>query len=190
MTLVRLTFQQLKKCNPRNHKTFLEWTHQMTRCCYSLVVLLLSPGANQKKREKDVGVGNIWKRRESGVYHNLLQEISVNDRGSAFRVICIMDFLAKLMKKNVQLFKAWLGPLLENAQLLSKNFLYALPLCILYFLFHKDKDTSAIPQPSVQCLVCASPIFFRFDKCFNNFHLSKNIFVNKFFHWTETCVSS
>ena len=119
----------------------------------------------------------------------MLQEIGVSDRGSAFRVICIMDFLAELMKKNVQLFKAWLSPLLftklllENAQLLSKRFLSALPLCILYFLFDKDKDTSAIPQPSVQYLVCASPIFFRFHKCFNNFHLSKNIFVNKFFHW-------
>ena len=28
-----------------------------------------------------------------------------------------------------------------------------------------------------------SPIFFRFHKCFNNFHLSKNILINKFFHW-------
>ena len=119
----------------------------------------------------------------------MLQEIGVSDRGSAFRVICIMDFLAELMKKNVQLFKAWLGPLLftklllENAQLLSKRFLSALPLCILYFLFHKDKDTSAIPQPSVQHLLYVFPIFFRFHKCFNNFHLSKNIFINKFFYW-------
>ena len=32
----------------------------------------------------------------------------------------------------------------------------------LYFLFHKSKDTSTIPQPSVQHLVCIFPIFFRF----------------------------
>ena len=34
-----------------------------------------------------------------------------------------------------------------------------------------------------------SPIFFRFHKCFSNFHLSKNILINKFF-FTEACVSS
>ena len=57
----------------------------------------------------------------------------------------------------------------------------SLSLCILYFLFHKGKDTSAIPQPSVQHLVYVFPIFFRFHKCFNNFHLRKNMLINKFF---------
>ena len=76
----------------------------------------------------------------------------------------------------------------KTAQLLSKHFLSGLSLCILYFLFHTGKDTSAIPQPSVQHLVYVFPIFFRFHKCFNNFHLSKNILMKKFF--TETCVSS
>ena len=54
-------------------------------------------------------------------------------------------------------------------------------LCILYFFHHKGKDTSGIPQPSVQHLVYVFLIFFRFHKCFNNFHLSKNKFINKFF---------
>ena len=54
---------------------------------------------------------------------------------------------------------------------------------LLYFLFHKGKDTSAIPQSSVQHLVHVFPIFFRFHKCFINFHINKNILINKFFHW-------
>ena len=53
-------------------------------------------------------------------------------------------------------------------------------LLLLYlFLFHKGKDTSAISQPSVQHLVF--PIFFRFYKCFINFHLSKNILITTSF---------
>ena len=106
-----------------------------------------------------------------------------------------MNFLVKVMKKNVvQPFKVWLGPLLfikmllETPQLLPKYFSSGLSLCILYFLFHKSNDTSAIPQPSVQHLVYVFTIFFHFYKCFNNFHLSKNILINKFF--TEACVSS
>ena len=106
LTLVRLTFQQLKKCK-RNYKIFLKWIHQM-------------------------------------------------------------NFLAKVMKKNVRPFKVWLGPLLfikvllRTAQLFSKHFYSSLSLCILYFLFHKSKDTSAIPQPNVQHLVYVFLIFFAF----------------------------
>ena len=37
--------------------------------------------------------------------------------------------------------------------MLSKHFSSGLSLCILYFFFHKGKDTSAVPQPSVQYLV-------------------------------------
>ena len=65
-----------------------------------------------------------------------------------------MNFLAKVVKKNVRHFKVWLGPLsfrkilLKTAQLFSKHFSRGLSLCILYF-----------------------PIFFCFRKCFNNFHL-------------------
>ena len=108
----------------------------------------------------------------------------IENRISGF---CIMNFLAKVMKKNVRPFKVWLGPLLfikvllKTTQLLPKHFPSGLCLFILYFLFHKSKDSSAIPQPSVQRLVYALPIFFRFHKCFNNFHLSKNILINKFF---------
>ena len=98
-----------------------------------------------------------------------------------------MNFLAKAMKKNVRPFKEWFGPLLfmkkllKTAQLLSKHFPSGLSLCILYFLFQKDKDTSAVPRPNVQHLVYVFLIFFRFHECFNNFHLSKNILINKFF---------
>ena len=72
------------------------------------------------------------------------------------------------MKKNVWPFKVWLGPLLlikillKTAQLLSKHFPFGLSVCIPYFLFHKGKDISAIPQPSVQYVVYVFPIFFRF----------------------------
>ena len=98
-----------------------------------------------------------------------------------------MNFLAKVMKKNIWSFKVWLGSLLfikillKAAQLLSKHFSSGLSLRILYFLFQKGKDTPAISQPSVQHLVYVFPIFFRFHKYFNNFHLSKNILINKFF---------
>ena len=40
-----------------------------------------------------------------------------------------------------------------------------------------------ILQPSVKDLVYVFLIFFRFHRCFNNFHLTKNIFINNFFYW-------
>ena len=93
------------------------------------------------------------------------------------------------MKKNAWPFKVWLGPLLfikillKTAQLLSKHCPSGLSLSLYpLFPFHKGKDTSAIPQPSVQHLVYLFPIFFCFYKCFNNFHLSKNILMDKIFH--------
>ena len=104
-----------------------------------------------------------------------------------FQVICIMNFLAKVLKKNLRPFKEWFGPLLfikmllKTGQLLSRYLTSGLFFCVLYFLFHKGKDTSAVPQPSVQYLVYIFPIFFRFYKCFNNFNLSKNILINQFF---------
>ena len=52
---------------------------------------------------------------------------------------------------------------------LQAFFLRSLP-SIIYFLFHKGNDISAINQPSVQHLVYVFPIFFCFHKCFNNFH--------------------
>ena len=59
----------------------------------------------------------------------------------------------------------WLSPLLfikillKTAQLLSKHFPSGLSLSILYFLFHKGKDTSGIPQPSVRHLIYVFAIF-------------------------------
>ena len=67
-------------------------------------------------------------------------------------------------EENVRPFKQWLGPLffikilLKTAQLLSQHFPSDLSLCIFYFLFHKSKDTSTVPQPSVQHLACVSVI--------------------------------
>ena len=46
---------------------------------------------------------------------------------------------------------------LKTAQLLSKHFPSGLSLFILYLLFDKGKDTSAIPQPSVRHLVYVLP---------------------------------
>ena len=106
-----------------------------------------------------------------------------------FQVVCIVDFSAKVMKKNVWPFKVWfvsllfIEMLLKMAQLLFKRFHYGLSLCILYFLFHKRKDASVISQPSVQHFVHVFLIFFRFHKYFNNSFLSRNILINKFFHW-------
>ena len=96
----------------------------------------------------------------------------------------------KAVKKAVQPFKVCLGPLLfikiplKTVQLFSKHFPPDPFLCILYFFFHKGKDTSPIPQPSVHRLVYAFRIFFCFYKSFNNSHLSKNLLTNNFFHWS------
>ena len=137
----------------------------MKSCCF-----LLNYHQEQIRRRKGMWVREIFlKRIEQGVYHNLLQEIRVNGRESYFRLkvrLCPLLFIKILLK---------------TAQLLSQHFPSGLSLCIIYFLFHKGKDTSAIPQPSVQHLVYVFPIFFRFHKYFNKFHLKKNI-VNKFFH--------
>ena len=100
-----------------------------------------------------------------------------------------MDFLANVMTKDVRPFKVWLGfllfikMLLETAKLLPKNFTSGFSLCKLYFVSHKSKDTSPIPQPNVQHLVYVLPIVFCYHKCFNNFHLSKNMLLKKFFYW-------
>ena len=148
MTLVRLTFQQLKKCNFRNNKIgaviFIRWRGAVRVLLFSLK---LSSGANQKKREKVVGAEIFLKRTESGVYHNLLQEMHVRDRESHFRLFVIrfiMNFLAKVIKKNVRSFRVWLGLLsfikilLKITQQLSKHFPSGLCLC-LYLYFQCDK---------------------------------------------------
>ena len=102
------------------------------------------------------------------------------------------------MKKNVRPFKVWLGPLrifhkntIKNCSTVLEIFSsWSLSLSLslslsfsLSPLFHKSKDTSAISQPSVHYLVYVFLIFFRFHRCVNNFHSSKNLRTNKLFHW-------
>ena len=90
-----------------------------------------------------------------------------------------MDSLGKSMKKNVQSFEEWLGPLLftkillETAQLISKHFLPGLSFCILYFLFHKGKYTSAISQPSAQHFVYVFLFSFVFINALITFTYAK-----------------
>ena len=155
-------------------------------------VLLESCCYHQEQIKREWNRTWIWEMFKKGQNKEFTKiycrrQLSMTQR-IALQAICIMNFLAKLIKKNVQAFKVWLDPflfikiLLETAQLLSKSFPSGLSLCIIYFVFHKDGDTSVIRQPSVQHLVYVFPIFFCFHKCFNNFHLSKNILINKFFH--------
>ena len=72
-------------------------------------------------------------------------------------------------KKNVRSFKVWIDPLLftkillKTAQLFSKHFPPGISLCILYFLFHKGRDTSPIRQPSIHHLVYVFPHFLSFS---------------------------
>ena len=51
---------------------------------------------------------------------------------------------------------------LETPQLLFKHFPSGLSLCILYFLFHKVKDTSAIPHQAFSILYILYPFSFVF----------------------------
>ena len=159
-------------------------------CCF-----LLNYHQEQiKRKRKKTWVREIFKKRiGQGVYIIYCRRcVSViENRVSGY---LYNERFSESNEKNVRPFKVWPGPvlfikiLLKTTQLPSKHFPSGLSLCILYFLFHKSKDTSAIPQPSVQYLVYIFPICFRFHKCFNNFHLSKNILINKFF--SETSVSS
>ena len=80
----------------------------------------------------------------------------------------IMNFLVKVVKKNMRPLKVWLGPLLfikilfKIAQLFSKHFPPCLSFYFFYFFFHKRKDTFTIPQPSLHHLVYFSPFSFVF----------------------------
>ena len=58
LTLVRLTFWQLEKCSSRNYKI------GAIRVLFFSLKLL--SGANQKKKEKFLGAGNILKTIEPG----------------------------------------------------------------------------------------------------------------------------
>ena len=76
-------------------------------------------------------------------------------------------------EKNVWAFKICVGPLLfiktplKTTQLLFKNFPWVLSLfASLIFFFIKAR------------------ILLWFLKCFENFYLSKNVLINKLFHWS------
>ena len=134
------------------------------------------------KMERFVIIDNGWKRsildvaavldpalnHTSGNLYNELLSESSEEKCTAFQSMAWSLLFIKILLKTVQLF--------------SKHFPSGLSLCIIYFLFHKGKDTSAIPQPSVHHLVYVFPICFPFYKCFNNFHLNKNLLTKKFFH--------
>ena len=128
----------------------------------------LASRANQKKKEKDVGAEFV-----------------------------IMNFLVKVVKKNMRPFKVWLGPLLfikiqfKIAQLFSKHFPPCLSFYFFYFFFHKRKDTFTIPQPSLHHLVYFSPFSFVFINALTTYTYAKISLQTTFFTTvTETCVSS
>ena len=52
-----INIQQLKKCNSRNY--------EIDTVIVLLFILKLSSGANQKKKEKVVGAGNIFKKNRT-----------------------------------------------------------------------------------------------------------------------------
>ena len=91
---------------------------------------------------------------------------------------------SKSNEEKLWSFNCWLGPLLfikillKTAQLLSKHFLSG------FFLFVSFISFFIKARILMQFLSPAFSIFFRFHKCFNNFRLSKNILINKFFHWS------
>ena len=123
-----------------DEEVLLEW------CCF----LLNHHQEQMKSKMKRTWVREtFWKRIEEGVYHNLLQEMHVNDRELH------LNFLVKVMKKKVRSSKVWLDPLLfiklllKTAQLVCKHFPSGLFLCIIFFLFDQGTETYAIPQPSV-----------------------------------------
>ena len=112
---------------------------------------------------------SVIENRISGYLYNQLFSESNEEKRTAFQSMPWFLIIHKNTIKNC-------------STALQAFFSRSFSFCTLYFLFHKGKDTSGILQPSVQHFVHVFPIFFRFHKCFNNFHLGKNIFINKFFH--------
>ena len=159
--------------------SFLKWIH-----CF-----LLDYHQEQiKRKRKKTWVREIFKKQiEQGVYHNILQAMNVNEN----RISGYLDneLFSESNEEKCTAFQrmAWFivvhKKLLKTAQLLSEHFPSGFSLFVSLISFiHKGKDTSAVPRPSVQHLLYVFLIFFRFHNWFNNFHLSKNILINKFFH--------
>ena len=110
MTLVRLTFQQLTKCNSRiikySYNGFIRWRGAVRACCF-----LFNYHQDQIKRKTKKELGTeIFKKNEQN------KEFSINFckrcvsmiENIEFQVICIMDFLAKVMKKHVSKYGLFL----------------------------------------------------------------------------------
>ena len=119
-----------------------------------------------KRKRNRTWVREMFKKMERRVYHNLLQKIHVNDRESYFKY----TFNCKNCSTVPQAISSF-------------SLSLSLSLCILNYLFHKGKDTSAIAQPSVHHLVYIFLIFFCFYKCLISFRSSINLLRNKFVHW-------
>ena len=97
----------------------------------------------------------------------------------------LYDELISKSSERCMAFQSMALPLIKNSSTVLQQSRYFLPgpsLCIFYFIFHKDKDSSEIPHPSVHYLVYVFPIFFYYHRCFNNFHLSKILLTYRFFH--------
>ena len=134
-----------------------------------LFFLKLLSGANQRKRKRTWVREIFLKRIEQEVYHNLLQEMRVNDKECSFKVICIINFLEKVIKKNVWPFKVWLGPLLfikillKTAQLLSKHFPFGLSLFVSFICFFiKARTLLEFLNQAFNILYMFSPFSFVF----------------------------
>ena len=113
---------------------------------------------------------SMLENRTSGYLYSELFSKSNEEKWTTFQSMACSLLLIKM--------------LLKTSQLLSKHFPSGLSLCTFYFLFYKGKDTLLqFLSQAFNVLYIFFAIFFRFHKFFNNFHLSKNILVNKVFHW-------
>ena len=108
----------------------------------------------------------------------------------AFQAICTVDFLAKVMTKNVRHFKVWLGFLLFIKILLNllncspSIFLLvslSLSLFVYFIYFFQAWILLEFLSQAFSILYMFFPIFFRYYKYFDKFHLTKNILIKKFF---------
>ena len=146
----------------------------MNRCCQSLVVFSSTIiRSKSKEKGKGRGCGKYLKKKqhkEFTITYCRRCVLMIGNRISG-------DMYNELFRESNQHKNA-----IKNCPIALQTFSFlSLSLCILYFLFHKGKDTSAIPEPSVQHLVYVFPISFLSHKCFNNFHFDKNILINKSF---------
>ena len=109
-------------------------------------------------------------------------------KSTTLQVIYVMNFLAKVVKKNVWPFRVWVGPLLFIKVLLNCSnvpqafFSRSLSFVSFISLFVKARILLQFLRPAFIILYVLL-IFSRFHKCYDNFHWSKNLPTSKFFHW-------